>query len=113
MKITYEVIGDKIPSDSCIWNKVQNVAVLYTDNLVIDRFYGLVDEIDQHRVVVEVPDDSRNILSPDEFVCNKWSIFDAVYHTSLKTYSQPFALVLLERREMIEDAAKESKETRE
>lgn len=113
MKITYEVIENKIPSDSCIWNKVQNTAVLYTDDLVIDRFYGLVVEIDQHRVVVEVPDDSKNILSPDEFVCNKWSIFDGMYHPRLKTYGQPFALVLLERREMVEDARKESKETRE
>lgn len=113
MKITYEVIGNKIPSDSCIWNKVQNAAVLYTDDLVIYRFYGLVVEIDQHRVVVEVPDDSKNILSPDEFVCNKWSIFDGMYHSRLKTYGQLFALVLLERREMVEDARKESKETRE
>lgn len=113
MRITYEISGNKIPIDSCIWNKVQNVAVLYTDNLVIDRFYGLVDEIDQHRVVVEVPDDSKDILSPDEFVCNKWSIFDVVYHTNLNTYGQPFALVLLERREMIEDATKESEKAGE
>ena len=113
MRITYEISGNKIPSGSCTWNKVQNVAVLYTDDLVIDKFYGLVVEIDQHKVVVEVPDDSKNILSPDEFVCNKWSIFDVVHHTSLRTYSQPSALVLLERREMIEDATKESKETRE
>lgn len=110
MKITYEVIGNKIPSDSCIWNKVQNAAVLYTDDLVIDRFYGLVVEIDQHRVVVEVPDDSKNILSPDEFVCNKWSIFDGMYHPRLKTYGQPFALVLLERREVIQNATKEPEE---
>ena len=101
MKITYEVIGNKIPSDSCIWNKVQNAAVLYTDDLVIDRFYGLVVEIDQHRVVVEVP---------DEFVCNKWSIFDGMYHPRLKTYGQPFALVLLERREVIQNATKEPEE---
>lgn len=113
MRITYEVIGNKIPSDSCIWNKVQNAAVLYTDNLVIDRFYGLVVEIDQHKVVVEVPDDSKYVLSPDEFVCNKWSIFDGLYHPNLKTYGQPFALVLLERKEMVEDARKESKEIRE
>ena len=85
MKITYEISGNKIPSDSCTWNKVQNVAALYTDNLVMDKFYGLVVEIDQHKVVVEVPDDSKNILSPDEFVCSKWSIFDVMYHTSLKT----------------------------
>lgn len=113
MKITYEVIGNSVPNDSCIWNKVQNAAALYTDNLVIDRFYGLVVEIDQHKVVIEVPDDSKDILSPDEFVCNKWSIFDGLYHPNLKAYGQPFALVLLERREMVEDARKESKETRE
>ena len=113
MKITYEISGNKIPSDSCTWNKVQNVAVLYTDNLVMDKFYGLVVEIDQHKVVVEVPDDSKNILSPDEFVCSKWSIFDVMYHTSLKTYGQTSALVLLERREMIENARKESEKAGE
>ena len=113
MRITYEVTGNEIPSDSYIWNKVQNAAVLYTDNLVLDRFYGLVVEIDQHKVVVEVPDDSKNTLSPDEFVCNKWLIFDGLYHTNLKTYGQPFALVLLERREMIENARKESEKAGE
>lgn len=82
-------------------------------NLVVDRFYGLVVEIDQHKVVIEVSDDSKDILSPDEFVCNKWSIFDGLYHPNLNTYGQPFALVLLERREMIENTGKESKEIRE
>lgn len=113
MKITYEVIGNEIPSDSSIWGTVQNAAVLYTDNLVIDRFYGLVVEIDQHKLVVEVLNDSDKVLSPDEFVCNKWLINKGLYHPNLKTYGQPFALVLLERREMVEDARKESKETRE
>lgn len=109
----FEVIGNGIPSDSSIWSTVQNAVVLYPDNLVIDRFYGLVVEIDQHKLVVEVLNDSDKVLSPDEFVCNKWLINKGLYHPNLKTYGQPFALVLLERREMIEDARKESEKAGE
>lgn len=114
MKITYEVIGNKISSDSCIWNKVQNAAVLYTDDLVIDRFYGLVVEIDQHKVVAEILDCYVDLLTPENFVSNKWVInHEGLYHPHLKSNGQPFALVLLERREVVQDARKESEEIRE
>lgn len=114
MKVTYEVVGNDVPEDSPIWDKVQNAAILYADELTIDRFCGMVVEINNRRLVAEILDCYADLLTHEEFVCNKWIVnHTGLYHPSLKSYGQPFALVLLERREMIEDARKESEKAGE
>ena len=114
MRVIYEVVGNNLSEESPTWTKVQNAAVLYADGLIIDRFCGLVVQIDKHELVAEILDCYADLLTPQEFVCNKWVVNrDALYHPHLKSYGQPFALVLLERREVIENARKESEEVRE
>ena len=114
MRVIYEVVGNNLSEDNPTWGKVQNAAVLYADGLTIDRFCGLVIQIDKYELVAEILDCYADLLTPQEFVCNKWVInHGGLYHPPLQSYGQPFALVLLERREAIENARKESKETRE
>lgn len=114
MRVIYEVVGNNLSEDSPTWGKVQNAAVLYADGLTIDRFCGLVIQIDKYELVAEILDCYADLLTPQEFVCNKWVInHEGLYHSHLKSNGQPFALVLLERREVIENARKESEEVRE
>lgn len=114
MRVIYEVVGNNLSEDNPTWGKVQNAEVLYADGLTIDRFCGLVVQIDKYELVAEILDYYADLLTPQEFVCNKWVVNqDGLYHPYLKSYGQPFALVLLERREVIENDRKESEEARE
>lgn len=114
MRVTYEVVGNNLCEDSPTWGKVQNAAVLYADGLTIDRFCGTVVQIDKHKLVAEILDCYVDLLTPQKFVCNKWVVNrNGLYHPHLKSYGQPFALVLLEHREAIENARKEPEEVRE
>lgn len=114
MRVIYEVVGNKLSEDNPTWGKVQNAAVLYADGLTIDRFCGLVIQIDKYELVAEILDCYANLLTPQQFVCNKWVVNgNGLYHPHLQSYGQPFALVLLERREVIENARKEPEEVRE
>lgn len=114
MRVIYEVVGNNLSEDNPTWGKVQNAAVLYADGLTIDRFCGLVIQIDKYELVAEILDCYANLLTPQQFVCNKWVVNgNGLYHPHLQSYGQPFALVLLERREVIENARKEPEEVRE
>lgn len=114
MRVIYEVVGNNLSEDNPTWGKVQNAAVLYADGLTIDKFCGLVIQIDKYELVAEILDCYADLLTPQEFVCNKWVVNgNGLYHPHLQSYGQPFALVLLERREVIENARKESEEIRE
>lgn len=109
MLMTFDVInGDGITNEA-----IKNAAVMYSDESIIDRICGVVIDIDEHKLVADILDRFKDKLDAEKFVCSKRYIHGGLYHKDINQWGNAWTLVLLERREMVEDARKESKETRE
>lgn len=113
MLLTFDVVnGDNLVSHTN-YEAIKNAAVLYSDGSTIDRMCGLVVEIDENKLVADIFDNLQYILNAEDFVCSKWYVCKGLYHKDINKWGEPWALVLLERREAIENATKESEEARE
>ena len=113
MLMTFDVVhGDSLVRRPN-YEATKNAAVLYSDGLTIDKMCGLVVGVDEHKLVADIFDGSQDILNPEDFVASKWYFHEGLYHKDINKWGKPWALVLLERREVIENARKESEETRE
>ena len=114
MLMTFDVVnGDNLVSHTN-YEAIKNAAVLYSDGSTIDRMCGLVVEIDENKLVADIIDGLQNTLNPKDFVATKWyAVHQGLYHKDINQWGKPWALVLLERKEVIQDARKESEEIRE
>lgn len=113
MLMTFDVVhGDRLINHTN-YEVIKNAAVLYSDGLTIDRMCGFVVDIDENKLLADIFDSLQYILNPEDFVCSKWYVCRGLYHKDINKWGEPWALVLLERREVIENARKESEETRE
>ena len=113
MLMTFDVVhGDSLVRRPN-YEATKNAAVLYSDGLAIDKMCGLVVEIDENKLVADIIDGLQNNLNPEDFVATKWYVNKGLYHEDINKWGEPWALVLLERREVIENARKEPEEIRE